>query len=219
MIRNDAGQVYEFKFPIRKEQLCDEPADPNRFWVKTRKNVSNWQEDQLLRDIELVAESIVPGGAAIKCLQIMDNDNFDTMYSIIFYLEQVSASVRKEVLEVLNKGLRNLLKCMEKEHVLNNDAAFEHRRSLQSGISSSSRGGGGQPDLNLYRNALKAYVYLISWFLKDNSKLKDSKDPSNTKTRNKKPAGSTQNSAIKKKQGGEDSSATTAQILNEIKML
>jgi hypothetical protein len=78
---------------------------------------------------------------------------------------------------------------MEKEQVLNNDAAFEHRRSLHSGISSSSRGGGGagQPDLNLYRNALKAYVYLISWFLQDNSKLKESKDPSNTKARNKKP--------------------------------
>lgn len=95
----------------------------------------------------------------------MDNDNFDTMYSIIYYLEQVSPSVRKEVLEVLNKGLRNLLKCMEKEQVLNNDAAFEHRRSLQSGISSRSGGNSGQPDLNLYRNALKAYVYLISWFL------------------------------------------------------
>lgn len=107
--------VYEFKFPFRKEQLCDEPADPNRFWVKTRKNVSNWQEDQLLRDIEQVAESVCPGGAAIKCLQIMDNDNFDIMYSIIYYLEQVSSSVRKEVIEVLNKGLRNLLKCMEKE--------------------------------------------------------------------------------------------------------
>ena len=41
----DQSQVYEFKFPIRKEQLCDEPADPNRFWVKTRKNPTNWQED------------------------------------------------------------------------------------------------------------------------------------------------------------------------------
>ena len=60
--------MFEFKFPFRKEQLCDEPADPNRFWVKTRKNVSNWQEDQLLRDIEQVAESVCPGGAAIKCL-------------------------------------------------------------------------------------------------------------------------------------------------------
>jgi hypothetical protein len=58
---------------------------------------------------------VCPGGAAIKCLQIMDNDNFDIMYSIIYYLEQVSSSVRKEVIEVLNKGLRNLLKCMEKE--------------------------------------------------------------------------------------------------------
>lgn len=42
---HDQSQVYEFKFPIRKEQLCDEPADPNRFWVRTRKNPTNWQED------------------------------------------------------------------------------------------------------------------------------------------------------------------------------
>jgi hypothetical protein len=42
MVRNDAGKVYEFKFPFRKEQLCDEPADPTQFWVNTRKNVSNW---------------------------------------------------------------------------------------------------------------------------------------------------------------------------------
>ena len=43
--------VSEFKFPMRKEQLCDEPTDPNRFWVKTRKNLSNWNEEQLLREI------------------------------------------------------------------------------------------------------------------------------------------------------------------------
>jgi hypothetical protein len=86
----------------------------------------------------------------------MDYDNFDTIYSIIYFIEQVTPSVRKEVLEVLNKGLRNFLKCMDKEQVLKNDAAFEHTRSLQSGISSSSRSncGAGQPDLNLYRNIL-----------------------------------------------------------------
>ena len=47
----------------------------------------------------------------------------------------MSASVRKELIDVLNKSLRYLLKNMEREHILTNDAAFEHRRSLQSGIS------------------------------------------------------------------------------------
>jgi len=189
---NSNGQVLEFKFPIRKEQLCDEPADPNRFWVQTRKNPTNWQEDQLLREIENVAENLVNGGGSVKCLNILDNDNFDGLYSIIYYLEDMPASVRKEMLDLLNKGLRFLLKSMEREHVLNNDAAFEHRRSLQSGISSSSRGNGaGAPDLNLYRNCLKAYIYLIAWFLQDNSKLKESKENQATKARNRKVPGST----------------------------
>jgi hypothetical protein len=65
----------------------------------------------------------------------MDNDNFDTLYSIIYYLEEMSASVRKEIIEVINKGLHYLLKRMEKEHVLEEESAFNHRRSLQSGIS------------------------------------------------------------------------------------
>lgn len=118
----------------------------------------------------------------------MDNDNFDTLYSIIYYLEEMSASVRKEIIEVINKGLHYLLKRMEKEHALEEEQAFNHRRSLQSGISQSSRGGAGQPDLNLYRNCLKAYVYLIGWFLQDNSKLKETKDNMRTKARNKKVA-------------------------------
>ncbi len=117
--RNHDQQVCEFKFPIRKEQLCDEPADSNRFWVKTRKNPTNWQEDQLLREIEGVAENLVTGGGSVKCLQILDNDNFDNLYSILYYLEDMPASVRKELLDILNKGLRYLLKSMEREHVLN----------------------------------------------------------------------------------------------------
>jgi hypothetical protein len=130
-----------------------------------------------LREIENVAENLVTGGGSVKCLQILDNDNFDNLYSILYYLEDMPASVRKELLDVLNKGLRYLLKSMEREHVLNQDSAFDHRKSLQSGTSYSSRGiGGSGPDLNLYRNCLKAYIYLISWFLQDNNKLKETKE-------------------------------------------
>jgi hypothetical protein len=104
----------------------------------------------------------------------MDNDNFDVLFSVLYYLEEMTPSVRKELIELLNKSLRYLLKGMEREKVLNGDSAFEHRRSLQSGVSSSR--GGGQADINLYRNCLKAYVYLTTWFLSDNSKLKESKE-------------------------------------------
>lgn len=83
-----------------------------------------------MREIENVAENLVTGGGSVKCLQILDNDNFDNIYSILYYLEDMPASVRKELLDVLNKGLRYLLKSMEREHVLNQDSAFDHRKSL-----------------------------------------------------------------------------------------
>ena len=60
----------------------------------------------------------------------MDNDNFDVLYSILYYLEEMTATVRKELIELLNKSLRYLLKGMEREKILSNDSAFEHRKSL-----------------------------------------------------------------------------------------
>ena len=39
-------------------------------------------------------------------MQIMDNDIFDIIYSIIYYLEETPAQVRKEIIENLNKGLK-----------------------------------------------------------------------------------------------------------------
>ena len=83
-----------------------------------------------MREIENVAENLVTGGGSIKCLQILDNDNFDNLYSILYYLEDMPASVRKELIDVLNKGLRYLLKSMERENVLNQESAFDHRKSL-----------------------------------------------------------------------------------------
>lgn len=83
-----------------------------------------------MREIENVAENLVTGGGSVKCLQILDNDNFDNLYSILYYLEDMPASVRKELIDVLNKGLRYLLKSMERENVLNQESAFDHRKSL-----------------------------------------------------------------------------------------
>ena len=44
----------------------------------------------------------------------MDNDNFDVLYSIIYYLEQTPPIVRKEIIENLNKGLKHLNKAMDR---------------------------------------------------------------------------------------------------------
>lgn len=38
MLVDQNHNVAEFKFPLKKEQLCDEPADTYRFWVKAKKS-------------------------------------------------------------------------------------------------------------------------------------------------------------------------------------
>ena len=48
-----SSQGLEFKFPIRKEQLCEEP-NLDRFWVKTRKNIVTWEESRLIEEIESI---------------------------------------------------------------------------------------------------------------------------------------------------------------------
>ena len=65
-------------------------------------------------------------------------------------------------------------------------------------------GGGKGLDVNVARNCLKAYVYLLTWFLGDNSKLKETKEM-RTKTKKKtgRPTSTTNNQAA---------------LLNEIKM-
>lgn len=134
-------------------------------------------------------------------MKILDNDYFDTLYSMLYYLDEMPASVRKELIEILQKSLHYLLKLMERDRVLNSDSAFEHRKSLQSNATGGRRSG---PDINLYRNCLKAYVYLITWFLQDNSKIKDtSVGGAGTKARQRKGSNIPGQSATKKGAGQE----------------
>lgn len=96
---------------------------------------------------------------------------------MIFHLEEMPTSVRLQILSILNKGLRNLIKLMEKSGILSNESAFEHRRSLQSNtMSQLLTANGTKVDINLIRNSLKAYVYLMTFFLAENSKFKESKE-------------------------------------------
>ena len=48
------------------------------------------------------------GGDRNKSLKILTNDCFDPIFSILFHLEDVSLTVRKELLELLINGLKNL---------------------------------------------------------------------------------------------------------------
>jgi hypothetical protein len=88
------SEFTEFKFPVRKEQLCDEPADTNRFWVKTRKNLANKTEDALLAEVEEMTASLRGG----SCVMILDNDIFDIAYSLLYYMEDLPPAVRRDLL-------------------------------------------------------------------------------------------------------------------------
>lgn len=63
-MRNGDIDIYEFRFPIRKEILMDEPADATRFYVKTRKIVENWPEKKLMDELTIVSENLC---GAKKC--------------------------------------------------------------------------------------------------------------------------------------------------------
>jgi hypothetical protein len=76
------------------------------FWVQDRSNVGQWSEEKCLEEVSNVMEKL--SGGHKKSVQIMTNDMFDPLYSILFYLENVSVTVRKELIQTLNMGLKNL---------------------------------------------------------------------------------------------------------------
>jgi hypothetical protein len=104
---------------------------------------------------------------------------------MIYNLEELPLSLRVKVLTTLNKGLRFLIRLIDKTGVLSEDSARQHRRSLQSNtMSQLVSADGSRIDVNCIRNSLKSYVYLITFFLTQNSKLKESKE-NQTKARRK----------------------------------
>ena len=114
-----------------------------------------------------------------KALNILQNDIFDSIYSVIFYLEDVSLSVRKELIQILEQGLKSLVQLMTRSRVL--------EWAEQNYISSESVQLIDQ-DPNIrqafaIKNALSAYVFLITWYLSDFCKLKDTKEANLTKNK------------------------------------
>ena len=86
------------------------------FWVQDRINVGQWSEEKLLEEVGNVMEKL--SGGHKKSVQIMNNDVFDPLYSILFYLDHVSVTVRKELIQSLNMGLKSLVSFMDKMKVL-----------------------------------------------------------------------------------------------------
>lgn len=90
-----SGMPIKFKIPIRSMQLCEQPTEPNVFWVENRINVSRLKEADILAQLESILDSI---NERNKSLKILTNEVFDPIYSILFSLEEVSITVRKELL-------------------------------------------------------------------------------------------------------------------------
>lgn len=53
-----------------------------------------------------------------KALNILANENFDSIYSVLFYLTDVSLAVRKEIIQILEQGLKSLIQHMQRSKVL-----------------------------------------------------------------------------------------------------
>lgn len=168
----------EFIFPIRKEMLCDQPADSRRFYVQYRTNISALNENQIKEVLEKVSQSFC---SSKSCLNIQFNEVFDILFSLLYYLEEIHISLRKDLILYLNTGLRHFEKQIEKTRILTQENYHDHRRSMESGISR-----GHDLDMNKFRNALKCYIYLVTTFLQDNSRHKESKDVPTKKRKNNK---------------------------------
>ena len=113
------------------------------------------------------------GGDRKNSVKILTNEVFDPIYSILFHLEDVSTTIRKEVLELLQSGLKNLISLMNATKVL--EWASQNFLS-QSTMAQLVR---EDPQCKMaiqVQNALSAYIYLLTWFLSDFCKLKDLKE-------------------------------------------
>ena len=63
-------------------------------------------EDEINDYLSQAMEKI--SGASKKSINILNSDVFDAFYSILFHLEHCSLSIRKDLVQSLNMGLKNL---------------------------------------------------------------------------------------------------------------
>ncbi len=61
-------------------------------------------EERLQQEIDAVMERL----SGNRALNILQNENFDSIYSVLFYLQDVSLTVRKEMIQTLEQGLKSL---------------------------------------------------------------------------------------------------------------
>ena len=89
----------QFKFPKGKHaELCEQPVDPNVFWVQDRINVGQLKDREIQESLEHPFDSF---GAYHKSLKVLTNEVFDPVYSVLYHLEDVSLTIRKELIQHL----------------------------------------------------------------------------------------------------------------------
>ena len=73
-------------------------------------------ENEVREIIKRIIDTVC--GERKKSLEILENEVFDPIFSILYHLDGVSMTVRKELLETLTQGLKSLTDLMEGTKVI-----------------------------------------------------------------------------------------------------
>lgn len=158
--------------------LCDVPkgeSNQNQFYVKDRYNLNNLSSETVSQELDKVSQKFQGGGN--RCMEILSNEYFDILYSVIYYLDDIESKKRKKILSILQQGLKSL------KHYIDVRKMIEYGE--QNFVSGDSQFDDPQYKvLFVIQNCLKAYIYLITWFMSDYSKLRCIKE---VKSKSRKP--------------------------------
>ena len=131
------------------------------FWVQDHINVGRLGDREVQEGLETSFDSI---GAYSKCLKVLTNEVFDPIYSVLCDSEEVSLTIRKELIQHLVQGLKNLLAMIEKTNII---GWVSQNFLSESTISQLIIEEPQCRKAIQIQNALSAYVYLITQFLAD----------------------------------------------------
>jgi len=89
----------EFIFPIKREQMTFEPTD-NRMYVNDLLNIDEATNDERYNFINNLSSAI---GRKESIEKVLDQDNYDMMYSFIFHSSKCNASEKASVLDIITR--------------------------------------------------------------------------------------------------------------------
>lgn len=67
-------------------------------------NTGNVTDTQLFEQLDVVSQRLCGQGS--KCLDIMQNEYFDVLFSLLYYFEDLSTPVKKQTMNVIMLALR-----------------------------------------------------------------------------------------------------------------